>query len=255
MPAPIWALARSNAPAGSMLAMRPRDLLAFAQMHMSAGRAADGTAMLRPETVRLMHEPSVELPRLGLMGDAWGLGPELFRTPDGLLTGHDGSTIGQGAFLRFSLDKGIAVTLMTNGGDAFSLYREVFGHVLSELAGVTMAPLPSPPSVHQPIDASRYVGTYSAQVVDLVVSQEADGRIWLDQIPKGIFAEMGEQPERKELVHYEGDSLIPVEADRGMYMPHAFVGDDGHGRALYLHIGRAIRRAGSEPGDATPAGR
>ncbi len=29
-PAPVWALARSNAPAGSMLAMRPRDLLAFA---------------------------------------------------------------------------------------------------------------------------------------------------------------------------------------------------------------------------------
>ncbi len=96
----------------------------------------------------------------------------------------------------------------------------------------------------QRIDASRYVGTYSAQVVDLVVSQEADGRIWLDQIPKGIFAEMGEQPERKELVHYEGDSLIPVQADRGMYLPHAFVGDDGHGRALYLHIGRAVRRAG-----------
>ena len=65
--------------------MRPRDLLAFAQMHMSAGRAADGTVVLQPETVRLMHEPSVELPRLGLMGDAWGLGPELFRTPDGLV--------------------------------------------------------------------------------------------------------------------------------------------------------------------------
>ena len=107
----------------------------------------------------------------------------------------------------------------------------------------------------QRIDASRYVGTYSTQVVDLVVSQDGDGRIWLDQIPKGIFAEMGEQPERNELVHYEADSLIPVEADRGMYMPHAFVGDDGHGRALYLHVGRAIRRAGSAPGDANPVGR
>jgi hypothetical protein len=26
-------------------------------------------------------------------------------------------------------------------------------------------------------------------------------------------------------------------------MPHAFVGDDGHGHALYLHVGRAVRRA------------
>src|SRR5215472_6161162 len=33
VPAPVWALARSNSPAGSMLAMRPRDLLAFARMH------------------------------------------------------------------------------------------------------------------------------------------------------------------------------------------------------------------------------
>ena len=79
----------------------------------------------------------------------------------------------------------------------------------------------------------------------MIVSQDDDGRIWLDQVPKGIFAEMGEQPERIELVHYEDDSLIPVQADRGMHMPHAFVGDDGHGRALYLHVGRAIRRADS----------
>ena len=99
--APVWALARSNAPAGSMLAMRPRDLLAFAQMHINAGQAADGTVVLQPETVRLMHEPCVELPRLGLMGDAWGLGSELFLTPEGVVTGHDGNTIGQAAFLRF----------------------------------------------------------------------------------------------------------------------------------------------------------
>ncbi len=30
-----------------------------------------------------------------------------------------------------------------------------------------------------------------------------------------------------------------------MHIPHAFVGDDGAGHALYLHIGRAVRRAGA----------
>jgi CubicO group peptidase (beta-lactamase class C family) len=253
-PAPVWALARSNAPAGSMLAMRPRDLLTFAQMHMNAGRAADGTVVLSPEAVRLMYEPHVELPRLGLMGDAWGLGPELFRTPTGLLAGHDGNTIGQAAFLRFAPDRGVAVALLTNGGDTFALYRDVYSHILRELAGVTMAPLPSPPAAPQRIDATRYVGTYSTAVLDLIVSQDGDGRIWLDQIPKGIMVEMGAQPEHSELVHYEADSLIPVQADRGMFMPHAFVGDDGHGRALYLHVGRAIRRAGTSPNSADPVG-
>ena len=49
-PAPVWAMARSNSPAGSMLAMRPRDLLAFAKMHLDDGKAEDGTQVLAPGT-------------------------------------------------------------------------------------------------------------------------------------------------------------------------------------------------------------
>ena len=142
---------------------------------------------------------------------------------------------------------------MANGGDTFALYREISARVLAELAGVTVAPLPAPPAAPERIDASRYVGTYSTQVADMIVSQDADGRIWIDQIPKGIFVELGGKPEHIELVHYEADSLIPIQADRGMHIPHAFVGDDGHGRALYLHVGRAIRRVDSPAASAEPA--
>jgi CubicO group peptidase (beta-lactamase class C family) len=242
VPAPMWALVRSNIPAGAMLAMRPRDLLAFARMHLDHGAAADGTHILAPETVAAMQQPQVTLPDLGLMGTHWGLGWELFETPDGTVVGHDGSTIGQSAFLRIIPEKGVAVALLTNGGDTFSLYRDIVSHVLSELAAVDLPPLPAPPADPQPIDAGRYVGTYSAEVADLVVTQDDEGRIWIDTTPKGIAQEIGEKAERKELVHYSADSLIPVEADRGMYLPHAFVGDDGHGHALYLHVGRAVRR-------------
>ena len=94
-------------------------------------------------------------------------------------------------------------------------------------------------------EVGRYLGTYSCEVADLTVSQDEDGRIWLEQTPKGIFAELGEKPELQELVHYQGDSLIPAEPEHGMHMPHAFVGDDGEGHALYLHVGRAVRRAGA----------
>jgi CubicO group peptidase (beta-lactamase class C family) len=243
VPAPMWALVRSNIPAGAMLAMRPRDLLSFASMHLNHGAAADGTQVLAPDTVAAMQEPHVTLPDLGLMGTHWGLGWELFATPDGTVVGHDGSTIGQSAFLRIVPEKGVAVALLTNGGDTFSLYRDIVSHVLAELADVDLPALPRPPEEPQRIDASRYVGTYSAEVADLVVTQDDDGRIWLDMTPKGVAKEIGEKAERKELVHYAGDSLIPIEADRGMYLPHAFVGDDGQGRALYLHVGRAVRRA------------
>jgi CubicO group peptidase (beta-lactamase class C family) len=242
VPAPMWALVRSNVPAGAMLAMRPRDLLSFASMHMNGGAAADGTQVLAPETVAAMQEPQVTLPDLGLMGTHWGLGWELFATPDGNVVGHDGNTIGQSAFLRMVPEKGVAVALLTNGGDTFSLYRDIVSHVLAELADVDLPALPHPPEEPQRIDASRYLGTYSAEVAELVVTQDDDGRIWIDMTPKGIAEEIGEKAEHKELVHYAGDSLIPLEADRGMYMPHAFVGDDGDGHALYLHVGRAIRR-------------
>jgi CubicO group peptidase (beta-lactamase class C family) len=244
-PAPVWALARSNAPAGAMLAMRPRDLLAFAEMHLGDGKAADGTQVLAPGTAARMHAREVDLPYLGVMGDSWGLGFERFDTADGDVIGHDGSTIGQNAFLRMVPGSGVAVALLTNGGDAIALFHDIAGHVLAELAGVTLPPLPTPPESPERVDASRYVGTYSAEVADLVVSQDDEGRIWLEQTPKGLFADLGEKPERRELVHFRGDSLINVEPEQGMHIPHAFVGDDGAGHALYLHIGRAVRRAGA----------
>jgi len=244
-PAPIWAMARSNSPAGSMLAMRPRDLVAFARMHLADGRAADGTQVLAPGTAARMHDKQVGLPDLGLMGTSWGLGFERFDTPTGAIIGHDGSTIGQNAFLRMVPEAGVAVALLTNGGDTVSLYHDVVGHVLDALTEATLPALPEPPADPPQVDATRFVGTYSADVFDLTVSQEDDGRIWIEQIPKGFLVEIGGQVERSELVHYRDDMLIPVQADRGMHMPHAFLGDDGEGHALYLHLGRAVRRADS----------
>lgn len=244
-PAPVWALARSNAPAGAMLAMRPRDLLAFARMHLEDGAAADGTQVLAPGTAARMHAREVDLPYLGVMGDSWGLGFERFDTPEGAIIGHDGSTIGQNAFLRMVPEAGLAVVLLTNGGDTLSLYHAIAGHVIGELSDTALPALPAPPTDPERVDASRFVGTYASQVADLEVTQDEDGRIWLEQTPKGLFEELGEQPERRELVHFRGDSLINVEPEHGVHIPHAFVGDDGDGHALYLHIGRAVRRAGA----------
>ncbi|GAA4708044.1 serine hydrolase domain-containing protein [Nocardioides conyzicola] len=244
-PAPYWSFARSNAPAGSMLSMRPRDLLTFAAMHMHDGKAEDGTQVLAPGTAERMHAKAVELPDLGLMGTSWGLGFERFDTPEGAIIGHDGSTIGQNAFLRIVPEAGVAVALLTNGGDVVSLYQDLYSHVLDQLTDTHLPSLPVPPADPPAVDASRYVGTYSTEVGDMVVTQDDDGRVWIETIPKGMFEELGEKPERQELVYYSDDSLIPLEPDHGMHMPHAFVGDDGEGRALYLHVGRAIRRAGA----------
>ncbi|MFJ8818680.1 serine hydrolase domain-containing protein [Amycolatopsis thermoflava] len=241
-PAPVWSLVRSNAPAGSALAMRPRDLLTFARLHLTGGAAPDGTQLLSLGSVKAMQERQVGLPPLGLMGTGWGLGWELYEWPGGTVIGHDGGTIGQSAFLRVVPGRDVAIALLTNGGDTIGLYTDVYGHLLPELAGIALPPLPEPPADPLPVDARRYLGTYSSEVADLTVTQDDDGRLWLDQRPKGLLAELGEA-ERTELVRLDDDVLIPRTPTHGVHLPHVFVGDDGDGRAAYVHSGRATRRS------------
>ena len=241
-PAPVWSLARSNAPAGAMLTMRPRDLLGFARMHMSGGLAPDGTTVLTAASVKAMQQEQVRLPHLGLMGSAWGLGWEIFDWPGGTVIGHDGGTIGQSAFLRLVPGRDVAIALLTNGGNAIAVYNEIFRYVLRSLADIELPPTPVPPADSASIDAERYVGTYACDIGELTVSQDEDGRVWLEQVPKGAIAELVGQVERTELVHLTGDTLISVNPTHGIHLPHVFVGDDGHGRALYIHSGRATRR-------------
>lgn len=237
-PTTTWALARSNAPAGSMLAMSAGDLDRFARMHLAGGRGILGT-----EQVRSMQEAQVDLPDIG-QGRAWGLGWELFDVPGAAVVGHDGNTIGQSAFLRLLPDHDLAVTLLTNGGPAKPLWRAIAGHVVRELAGIELPapPAPAEPPVPLP-EASRYVGRYSSIVGETVVSADAAGRLWLDRTPLGVLAEIDEPSYRTELVGWRGDTLWPVEPEGGTHQPVAFLGDDGAGRAAYLHTGRADRRA------------
>jgi CubicO group peptidase (beta-lactamase class C family) len=243
-PAPVWALPRSNVSAGAMLAMRPRDLLTFAQMHMNAGAADDGTSVLSPASVLAMQERQVAPPKLGpgVLGAAWGLGWEIFDWPGGPVIGHNGGSIGQTAYLRIVPDRDVAVALLTNGGETRPVFERVVGHILKELAGVDVPMFPVPSTDPAPVDASRYVGTYSSGLVDSLVTQDTFGRVWIDKTPKGLALQMGMEPQRIEVVHMAGDTLIALEVENGVHTPHAFVGNDGAGHAQFLHTGRASRR-------------
>jgi CubicO group peptidase (beta-lactamase class C family) len=243
--APVWALARSNAAAGAMLAMRPRDLVTFAGMHLAGGLAPDGTRVLSEQSVAAMQAQQVTVPDIGSMGDAWGLGWTISRTAGGTVVSHDGGTIGQAAFLRVVPGADVAVALLTNGGDVFGLYRDVVQHLTGELAGVTLADRPVLPAEPGAVDAARYAGTYSDTIYDLAISQDDDGHVWLERTPKDVLAEIGEQPVRTELVRYAADSLIAVDAPNGVHTVYAFLGDDGTGRAAFVHYGRAVARAQS----------
>jgi len=243
VPAPMWSLVKSNAPAGAMLAMRPRDLLAFAAMHLNDGKAADGTQVLSEASATAMRDKQVTVPPLGLMGTHWGLGFELFDFPTGFVFGHDGGTVGQSAFLRIVPGKNVAIALLTNGGNPIAVYFEVYRHLLKVLADIDLPDNPVPPPDPERIDAAKYLGTYANSMSKTEIAQDDDGRIWMTQTPLGELAELIGEVEKTELVHLENDTLIAATPKYGIYLPQVFIGDDGSGRSLYIHSGRAIRRA------------
>lgn len=243
VPAPVWSMGRSNAPAGSMLAMRAADLVAFGRMHLHGGRAEDGTRVLSAASVSAMQQRQVALPDIA-QGIGWGLGWELFDHGGLALFGHDGSTIGQSALLRIEPRRGIVVAVLANGGGARTLAAEILGDVLEEFAGVPR-PAPPEPSGAPLGDTRRYEGRYASATSVTEIARTGDGSLQLERIPIGIAAESGDLAFRTALVRWRGDSFLPVDDEGGMRQPVAFLGDDGAGHAEFLHAGRADRRVTS----------
>ncbi len=239
-PTTVWAMERSGSPAGSRLAMSAADLLAFARLHLRGGRAADDSRILSETAVDAMRTPQISLPDID-QGTAWGLGWELFSRDGRTIVGHDGNTIGQSASLRLLPEEGLAVAVLANGGSPHPLFAALVDEVLHEVAGLGPKPAPMPTGA-APADASRYVGRYESSTAITTISRSDDGRLWLDRVPHGVVADLGDLPFRTELVAWHDDVLLPVEAEGGMRQPIAFLGDDGSGRALHLHTGRADRR-------------
>ena len=240
-PAPVWSLVRSNAPAGSMLAMSPSDLIAFAKMHIDGGR---------PDGNRILSGPHKR--NAGAAGQASGarshgrqLGPWLGALRLGGRSGHrprrrnnrperfpprDPRAEGRdcGADKRrqplpaLPGDRRPGPARAGRSGDA----RE-----------------PEPPTPRAEVDVSRYVGPRQRRRRRVTVSQDDDGPRRMERTPKGDLAETG-RPGGGAASWCTGTSTRSSRWRPTRHPPpHAFVGDDGNGRALYMHTGRADRRA------------
>ncbi|GAA3563575.1 serine hydrolase [Kribbella ginsengisoli] len=157
--APVWGLPRSLGPAG-LVTSTVADALGFARLHLSGGLAPDGTRVLSSESVAAMAEKHAELPDKYSLGDSWGLGWIRFDWDGHRLIGHDGNTIGQAAFLRVLPSEGLAVTLLTNGGNTRDLYEELYREIFLELAGVAMPSPLSAPAEPPVVDIQKHVGRY-----------------------------------------------------------------------------------------------
>jgi dipeptidyl aminopeptidase/acylaminoacyl peptidase/CubicO group peptidase (beta-lactamase class C family) len=229
-----WGLPRSCGPAG-LICATAADVLAFARMHLTGGLAADGSRVLSGTSARAMTEFQAELPDKHTLGDSWGLGWIRFGWDGQRLIGHDGGTIGQSAFLRLLPEQGLAVVLLTNGGNAGDLYRELYGEVFSALAGAEMPPPLAPPAT--PVEAyiEQYAGVYERASCRLEVLAGQDGPV-LRSTVLGPIAELVPDPVTEYSMTPAGPGLFLVrEPGRQAWMPVTFYQLPSGEK--YLHFG------------------
>jgi CubicO group peptidase (beta-lactamase class C family) len=233
--APMWGIFRSAGPAG-LIHATPKEVLAFAQLHLNDGVAADGARVISAESAQAMREPQVEVPDVYTLGSHWGLGWILMTWDGRSVYGHDGGTIGQSAFMRIIPDANIAICLLTNGGHTQDLFRDLFGEILGELTGMQLPARPEPPATPPPVDVSKYAGRYARESVEMTFTA-AEGKLVAQVKTMGALAEAlsdGEEP-TLDVVPVEGDLFVAKQPDDPSWTPVVFFQlPDG---SQYVHFG------------------
>ncbi|MEO3927757.1 serine hydrolase [Micromonosporaceae bacterium B7E4] len=232
--APVWGLPRSLGPAG-LITSTVADVLGFARLHLTGGLAPDGTRVLGAESAAAMTACEAELPDPYILGDSWGLGWIRFGWDGHRLVGHDGNTIGQAAFLRLLPEEGLAVTLVTNGGNARDLYEELYREIFAELAEVAVPPSLAPPQNPVTADISRHVGEYERAGVRMAVL-DSDGGPTLRTTVTGPLAELVPEPTQEYAMVPVAEDLFAVrEPETRTWVPVSFYRLPSGER--YLHFG------------------
>ncbi|MFK0248199.1 serine hydrolase [Amycolatopsis azurea] len=200
-PAPIWGLPRNMGPAG-LITATTKDVLGFARLHLTGGLTPSGERILTTASATAMASKQADIPDKHSLGDSWGLGWIRDDWSGQRVIGHDGNTIGQSAFLRLLPAQGLAVTLLTNGGNTRDLFQELYREIFAELADVAMPKPLEPPATPVTVDGSKHVGVYERAGVLMEVLSEGDG-LRLRQTVTGPLADL--VPEKTQ----EFD-LVPV---------------------------------------------
>jgi CubicO group peptidase (beta-lactamase class C family) len=191
-----WQLSPSAAPAGSTLCATAADLVTFASTYQT---------VLSAHSAAEMRVPQVTLPDPWTFGSHWGIGWMLFDWGGRQVIGHDGGTLGQSAFLRLVPDAGVAIALLTNGGNTHDLYEDLYRELLGELCGIQMpAPL-TPPAEPVTADPARHVGTYE-RVGNRIDILEKDDGLTVRITVTGPLAELVDDPVSES-------ALVPVAED------------------------------------------
>jgi CubicO group peptidase (beta-lactamase class C family) len=236
---PQWGIYRSPGPAG-LLHSTARDQIAFARLHLRDGVTTDGTRLLSAESAAAMRVAEIEVPDRWLLGTHWGLGWILATWGDQPVFGHDGSTLGQNAFLRVLPESDVAFSLATNGGRG---PRDLFTDLATEIGEALAGPGVVPPALPEPVDGvaldvSRYVGTYAREGIAIEIA-DTGGALSMTLTSSSPLA-AGQPPEVGELLPHDEAVFLLKMPNAESLMPVVFFDLEGD---PYVHFGaRTTRR-------------
>jgi dipeptidyl aminopeptidase/acylaminoacyl peptidase len=216
-----WGLPRSVGPAG-LISSTVGDVLTWVRVYLNGGVAADGTRVLSEAGAEAMAERHAELPDKYILGDSWGLGWIRFGWDGRRLIGHDGNTLGQAAFLRVLPDEGLAVTLLTNGGNTRDLYEDLYRELFVELAGVEMPRPLTPPAEPVDVDVTPHLGRYERASVRIDVLQSNGQPTVRTELTGPLAALVPETVHEYPMIAVEDSLFVVKEPEAQTWTPLTF---------------------------------
>lgn len=237
-----WLLPRALGPAG-LIAAPVSELLAFARLHLDGGTAG-GQQILSSQSVAAMQRAEVRLTDPYTLGQAWGLGWILFEWGAEPVIGHDGSTLGQNAFMRLVPGQRLAVALLTNAPGGRAVYERLFDEVLGELAGLSLPPKPAAAVDQSAYALAPFEGVFERLGVRMTVST-VEGRLQLLIDSTGPLAASQPPTPPIPLDAVDASTFVGFMPAAGVDMAVVFSDFDADGRPGWVHMGgRATKRVG-----------
>lgn len=205
---PQWGIPRSSGPAG-LINATAEDVVRYAQAFLEGGKTREGEDWLSEATISSMLEPQIAVANPYTLGSHWGVGWILYQSGERLVFGHDGATLGQGANLRIVPDRGVAVSLLCNGGGMGDLSQALLREVLAEVADVELAAPLAPVDGASGGDRSSQVGTYSRASATMRFTERGDTGLTLTVENTGALADVMEaEPIEIELLPVKDDTYV-----------------------------------------------
>ncbi|HWP36249.1 MAG TPA: serine hydrolase domain-containing protein [Gemmatimonadales bacterium] len=159
------------------------DLLAYARFHMGDGTGANGTRILKRESLEQLRTAQI---RKQATDDDMGIGWHL-RTVGGIRTAsHGGTLAGHIVLLELVPERSFAIAILTNSNAGWRLIQDVEREALKSYLGAVYSvnqaiahrglveSLPSVQPLPQQPDPTPYAGTYRRPTNTVVVRAEGD---------------------------------------------------------------------------------